>query len=132
MNRWKQVVCQLGATTLPLLLVACNTSARLQPPIETAPANTNIAGNRAPTVSAAADPTTIAPGGQVTLSAEVYDPDGDRLTIKWSAPSGTFNNPAGARTYWTAPDKAGAVTITITVDDGRGEKTQATVMVTVK
>ena len=68
----------------------------------------------------------------MTLNSEVYDPDGDPLKIQWSASAGTFNNPTGARTYWTAPEKAGPVTITITVDDGHGETTKATVTVTVK
>jgi Big-like domain-containing protein len=107
------------------------TTARIQPPISSAPGTTTIQGNRAPTVTAGADPTTTTPGGQVTLNAEVYDPDGDTITIQWSAPSGTFNNPTGSRTYWTAPQAAGPVTITIAVNDGR-ETTKATVTVTVK
>ncbi|HET6316185.1 MAG TPA: cadherin-like domain-containing protein [Chloroflexota bacterium] len=83
-------------------------------------------------MTASADAQTVARGGRVTLIAEVYDPDSDHLTMHWSAPAGTFNNPGGARTYWTAPDAAGPVTITIAVDDGRGEATKATVTVTVQ
>jgi hypothetical protein len=119
-----------AVVALPALLIAC-TTARIQPPIESSPGTTNLPGNRPPTVTAGADPTTTTPGGQVTLNAEVYDPDGDPLKIQWSAAAGTFNNPAGARTYWTAPQAAGPVTITIAVDDGRAT-TKATVTVTVK
>ena len=127
-RRWGHV---MAAMTLQALLVAC-TTARLQPAPATAPVNGHIEGNRPPTVTAGADPTTIGPGGQVTLSSEVYDPDGDHLTLRWSAPAGTFTNPTGSRTYWTAPSTAGSITITMTVDDGRGEATKATVTVTVK
>jgi Big-like domain-containing protein len=123
-SRW------IATTVLPALLMAC-TTARIQPPIESAPGTTTLPGNRPPTVLAGAEPASTAPGGQVTLNAEVYDPDGDSIKIQWTAPSGTFNNPAGARTYWTAPQTAGAVTITITVDDGRATA-KATVTVTVK
>ena len=120
----------VAVVALPALLMACTTTARIQPPIETAPGTTSLPGNRAPTVTAGAEPTTTTPGGQVTLNAEVYDPDGDPVKIQWSAPAGTFNNATGARTYWTAPQATGPVTITIAVDDGR-ETTKATVTVTV-
>jgi hypothetical protein len=120
----------LAVVALSALLMAC-TTARIQPPIQSSPGTTNLPGNRPPTVTAGADPMTTAPGGQVTLNAEVYDPDGDQLKIQWSAPAGTFNNATGARTYWTAPQTTGPVTITIAVDDGR-ETTKATVTVTVK
>ena len=120
----------LALVALPALLMAC-TTARIQPPIQSSPGTTNLPGNRPPTVTAGADPATTTPGGQVTLNAEVYDPDGDQLKIQWSAPAGTFNNATGARTYWTAPQATGPVTITIAVDDGR-ETTKATVTVTVK
>ena len=90
-----------------------------------------MTGNRPPTVKLSADQTTIAAGGRVTLTAEVYDADNDRLTLKWSAPSGTFNNLAASRTYWTAPATPGAVTLTFTADDGSGGVTTETLTVTV-
>jgi hypothetical protein len=90
-----------------------------------------ISGNRPPTVKIAADVTTVEAGRRVTLTAEVYDADSDPLTLQWSAPSGTFNNAAGSRTYWTAPATPGPVTITFSADDGRGGITKETVIVTV-
>ena len=90
-----------------------------------------MTGNRPPAIKLSADQTTIAAGGRVTLAAEVYDADNDRLTLKWSAPSGTFNNPAVSRTYWTAPATPGAVTLTFTADDGSGGVTTETLTVTV-
>jgi hypothetical protein len=118
--------CVLG---LAMGVAGC-TTARLAP-IPVTPPRTPIAGNHPPTVTAKAEQTTVAPGAQVTILAEAYDPDGDTLAIRWSAPSGTFNNPTGTNTYWTAPQTPGPVTFTISADDGRGGVTTATVTVTV-
>jgi hypothetical protein len=90
-----------------------------------------MTGNRPPTARLSADQTTIAAGGRIELTAEVYDADNDRLTLKWSAPSGTFNNPAAARTYWTAPSTPGTVTLSFTADDRSGGVTTETLTVTV-
>jgi hypothetical protein len=90
-----------------------------------------MTGNRPPTIKLSADRTTVAAGARVTLIAEVYDPDNDTLSLKWSAPSGSFNNPTGARTYWTAPATPGAVTITFSADDHSGGVTTETLTVTV-
>ena len=90
-----------------------------------------MTGNRPPAIKLSADQTTIAAGGRLTLTAEVYDADNERLTLKWSAPSGTFNNPAASRTYWTAPAAPGPVSLTFTADDGSGGVTTETLTVTV-
>jgi hypothetical protein len=110
-------------------IVGCRTGVPPVPIVGEPPSN--MTGNRAPTIKISADQTTIAAGGRVTLTAEVYDPDNDRLTLKWSAPSGTFNNPAGARTFWTAPTTPGPVILTFTADDGSGGVTTEKLTVTV-
>jgi hypothetical protein len=117
---------------LPLALcLASGCHARLAPvPVVGSPA-APMTGNRPPTATIASDSPSVAPGQAVTLSAEVYDADGDALSLKWSAPSGQFNNPAGARTRWTAPATPGPVTITFSADDGRGGVAKATLTVTV-
>ena len=74
----------------------------------------------------------MAPGERVALTSTAYDADNDALTIRWTAPSGTFNNATGGATYWTAPAVAGQVTITAKVDDSRGGVGTATVTVSVK
>ena len=48
------------------------------------------------------------------------DPDGDALTYRWSAPSGTLQNPSDRQTLWTAGQQEGPVQVTITVNDGKG------------
>ena len=70
-------------------------------------------------------------GRQLTASADAQDPDGDTLTYRWSAPTGTFANPASRQTPWTAPGQVGAVPLTVTVNDGRGMTASDTVTVQV-
>ena len=59
------------------------------------------------------------------------NPDGDPLTYRWSAPTGTFGRPTDRQTQWTAPMQIGPVTLAVVVDDGRGATTRDTVTVQV-
>ena len=97
----------------------------------TAPPTPGPPPNRAPTVKARCEPCTVEVGRQLTASADAQDPDGDTLTYRWSAPTGTFANPADRQTPWTAPGQVGAVPLTVTVDDGRGMTASDTVTVQV-
>jgi len=76
--------------------------------------------NRPPTVRARCEPCTVEVGASSTVTADAQDPDGDTLTYRWSAPTGTFRNAADRQTPWTAPQQEGAVPVTVTVSDGRG------------
>jgi outer membrane protein OmpA-like peptidoglycan-associated protein len=100
----------------------------VQPTAPTTPAQP---ANRPPTVKARCEPCTVEVGRQLTASADAQDPDGDTLTYRWSAPTGTFTNPAIRQTPWTAPGQVGAVPLTITVNDGRGMTASDTVTVQV-
>ena len=97
----------------------------------TAPTTPAAPANRPPTVKARCEPCTVEVGRQLTASADAQDPDGDTLTYRWSAPTGTFANPAVRQTPWTAPTQVGAVPLTVTVDDGRGMTASDTVTVQV-
>ena len=55
-----------------------------------------------------------------TVSADASDPDGDTLTYRWSAASGTLTNPDDRQTPWTAPMQEGTVPVTIEVRDSKG------------
>jgi outer membrane protein OmpA-like peptidoglycan-associated protein len=48
------------------------------------------------------------------------DPDGDPLTYRWTAPTGTLADAAQQKTVWTAPQQEGPVQVTVTVSDGKG------------
>ena len=88
--------------------------------------------NQPPTVTASCDPCTVAPGGEVRLTATASDPDGDPLTYAWSAPLGGFAGAAdGASARWRAPADTGRVAIRVRVSDGRGGTASATVSVEV-
>ncbi len=89
------------------------------------------AANRPPTVKARCEPCTVAVGGTSTVTGDAQDPDGDPLTYRWSAPSGTFANPTDRQTVWTAPNQEGAVPVTVTVNDGRGGTASDTVTIQV-
>jgi outer membrane protein OmpA-like peptidoglycan-associated protein len=84
------------------------------PPPPAAPAN------RPPTVTARCEPCTVEVGKASTVTADATDPDGDPLTYKWSAPTGSLTNPASRQTPWTAPMQPGPVQVTVQVDDGKG------------
>ena len=96
-----------------------------------APTTPPVPANRPPTVKARCEPCTVEVGRQLTASADAQDPDGDTLRYRWSAPTGTFANPADRQTPWTAPMQVGAVPLTVTVDDGKGMTASDTVTVQV-
>jgi outer membrane protein OmpA-like peptidoglycan-associated protein len=102
------------------------------PPPTPTPAPAPAPANRPPTVTATCNPCIVEPGGRLTLSAKAQDPDGDKLTYLWSCPSGKLENSGNAETGWIGGQQEGPVTCTVTVDDGRGGKAQATVNVQVQ
>lgn len=77
--------------------------------------------NSAPVItSLIASPSTVSPGGTVSLSAAAVDADGDTLSYEWSASAGTFSSASSASTTWTAPSQPGSYPLTLTVTDSRG------------
>ncbi len=85
--------------------------------------------NRPPTVKARCEPCTLPVGQQSTVTADANDPDGDTLTYRWSAPSGTFGNASERQTTFTCPAQPGAVPVTVTVNDGKGGTASDTVTI---
>lgn len=90
------------------------------PPPPAPPQPPPVLQNRAPTVQARCEPCTVEVGKTSSVTAVAQDPDGDTLTYRWTAPSGTLQNPADRQTIWTAPQQEGPVQLTVTVDDGKG------------
>jgi len=85
--------------------------------------------NRPPTVKARCEPCTVEVGKASTVTADAQDPDGDTLTYKWSAPSGTLANPADRQTIFTCPQQEGSVPVTVTVSDGKGGTASDTITI---
>jgi peptidoglycan-associated lipoprotein len=103
------------------------------PPPPPAPPTPPPPANRPPTVDiTCGPPCTVEAGQSVGLTAQGRDPDGDTLTYRWTAPTGTFSTPTGATTRWTAPaDFEGNVPVTVTVNDGKGGTVTASATVAV-
>ena len=74
----------------------------------------------ASTVAARCEPCTVEVGRTATVTADAKDPDGDTVTYRWTAPSGTVQNPTDRQTVWVAPQQEGPVQVTVTVSDGKG------------
>ncbi len=88
--------------------------------------------NLRPRVSVSCDPCTVAPGGEVQLTARASDPDGDDLTYEWSTPEGVLGEETDAATArWTAPEATGRVRFRVRVSDEHGASASATVIVEV-
>jgi len=101
------------------------------PPPPPAPPIAPPAQNRPPTVRARCEPCTVQVGQSSAVTADAQDPDGDTLTYRWSAPTGTFQNAGDRQTRWTAPQQEGAVPVTVAVNDGRGGTASDTVTIQV-
>lgn len=101
------------------------------PPVVEPPPPPPPPANRPPTVRAACDPCTVEVGRVSTVSADAQDPDGDPLTYRWSANTGSFTSPANRQTPWTAPNVPGTVPVTVTVTDSRGASATASVNIQV-
>jgi outer membrane protein OmpA-like peptidoglycan-associated protein len=66
------------------------------------------------TVDAQCNPCTVEVGAPSNVTATAKDSIGCVITYRWSAPSGTFANPAQQNTVWTAPNTPGTVPVTVT------------------
>ena len=87
--------------------------------------------NNPPTVKARCEPCSVEVGKSSTVTADAQDPDGDQLAYTWSAPTGTFQNPADRQSLWTAPMEPGPVPVTVNVSDGKGGTASDTVTIQV-
>ena len=88
--------------------------------------------NNPPTVQANCQPCTVPRGGEVQLSADASDPDGDPISYGWGATEGTFTGATdGQDARWTAPGLIGTFVIGVEVADDRGGTAAAEVAVEV-
>ena len=74
-----------------------------------------------PTMSLSANPTSVTPGGTVTLTANCTSPDGVPISVaNWTATGGSVSGSGNSATLSTAGAAPGTVTITATCTDSRG------------
>jgi hypothetical protein len=86
-----------------------------------------------PTMSLSATPSSVAPGGSVTLTASCTSPDGVPISVaNWTATGGAVSGSGNSATLSTTGAAPGAVTISATCTDSRGLNSEASTQVTVE
>jgi OmpA family/Outer membrane protein beta-barrel domain len=86
-----------------------------------------------PTMSLSANPTSVAPGGTVTVTATCTSPDGVPTTVsKWASTGGNVSGSGNTATLSTAGAAPGTITVTAGCTDTRGLYNQAATEVTIE
>jgi hypothetical protein len=86
-----------------------------------------------PTMSISASPTTLPPGGAVSLSANCTSPDGVSVTVAtWTASAGTVTGSGTSATLDTTGTAPGSITVGATCTDSRGLSSQASAQVMIE
>jgi hypothetical protein len=76
--------------------------------------------NKPPTIaSLVADADWTNPSGNLQLTCNATDPDGDELSYEWSTDGGGISG-SGEVVSWTAPQEVGIYHVTVVVKDGHG------------
>jgi outer membrane protein OmpA-like peptidoglycan-associated protein len=88
--------------------------------------------NRPPTLTIRAERTSVQVGESVRLFATVEDPDGDDVTVTWSAAAGSVSPREGEEVTWSSRGvRPGSGNISAIADDGYGGTDEASVRITV-
>ncbi|HEX76132.1 MAG TPA: PKD domain-containing protein [Dehalococcoidia bacterium] len=96
-----------------------------------APSPPGQGGNQPPTISSlTATHTQVYPSGNTEIRCVASDPDGDKVNFKWSCTGGSFTG-VGEIVTWKASENYGSYDVTVTVEDGKGGTTQATLTLSV-
>jgi len=84
-----------------------------------------------PTISCAANPDSVQPGGTSTISTQASSPQNRALTYSYSASAGNIASNASTATLSTDGVAPGAISVTCSVVDDLGKSASATTSVTV-
>ncbi len=85
-----------------------------------------------PTISCSADPATVQPGGNSTITCNASSPQNLPLTYSYSASAGSISGTTNTATLSTTGAPAGTITVTGTVADNKGHSVSATTTVDVQ
>jgi outer membrane protein OmpA-like peptidoglycan-associated protein len=88
--------------------------------------------NHPPTITCSADRSSVFAGEKVHITTNANDPDGDKLTYTWRANAGQIVGNGATVDFDTTGLAPGNYTVTVRVDDGRGEAADCSSMVEVK
>jgi len=96
-----------------------------------ATASFNVKAFEPPTLSCSTAPTTIKPGETSTITASGVSPQNRPLTYSYTATAGTISGSGASATYSSSGAPTGAVGITCTVSDDKGQTATASTGVTI-
>ena len=85
-----------------------------------------------PTISCSANPTTVAPGGTSTITAQGVSPQNRPLTYTYSASAAQISGTGNTATLSTTGAPAGSITVTCNVQDDKGQTATSTTTVNVE
>ena len=85
-----------------------------------------------PTISCSANPTTVAPGGTSTITAQGVSPQNRPLTYTYSASAAQISGTGNTATLTTTGAPAGSITVTCNVQDDKGQTATSTTTVNVE
>jgi hypothetical protein len=85
-----------------------------------------------PTISCSANPSTVKPGEQATITSQGVSPQNRPLTYTYSASAGTVNGTGNTATLDTAGAPVGPITVTCNVADDKGQTASSTSTVTIE
>jgi hypothetical protein len=85
-----------------------------------------------PTISCSANPTTVAPGGTSTITAQGVSPQNRPLTYSYSASAAQISGTGNSATLTTTGAPAGSITVTCNVQDDKGQTATSTTSVNVE
>ncbi|MFC6439475.1 M36 family metallopeptidase [Bowmanella sp. JS7-9] len=97
---------------------------------------TVVGGNEAPTITSTSTSKTVTSGSTTTLLADIYDPNGDAMTVQWtqiSGPTAVLTKQSETNLKVTAPTvtQRSTVTIQAVVSDGQLQSSPLTFTVNV-
>lgn len=95
-------------------------------------ANFTIKQYDPPTISCSANPTTVAPGGTSTITAQGVSPQNRPLTYTYSASAAQISGTGNTATLSTTGAPAGSITVTCNVQDDKGQTATSTTSVNVE
>jgi hypothetical protein len=85
-----------------------------------------------PTVSCTANPSTVKPGDSSTITAQGVSPQNRPLTYSYQASAGTVSGTGNSATLSTTGAPAGAITVTCSVADDKGQTASSTTTVNIE
>jgi len=95
-------------------------------------ANFTVKEFEPPTISCAADPSTITAGDSARITATAASPQNRPLTYSYSATSGSVSGAGSTATYSSAGAAPGATTVNCNVSDDKGHSAAATAALTIQ